>query len=97
MTNRDYFAAAALAGIVANEGEGASLAATCEYAYRVADAMLRARARRTAIDHATPSEGGVQSKGTLTDAERAAIEWYAGYGRDGLHADTLRNLLERTK
>lgn len=34
---------------------------------------------------------------TLTEAEREAIEWYAGYGRDGLHASTLRNLLERLK
>jgi len=34
---------------------------------------------------------------TLTDEELAAIEWYAGYGRDGLHSDTLRKLLERTK
>ena len=31
----------------------------------------------------------------LTAEEREAIEWYAGYGRDGLHADTLRKLLER--
>jgi hypothetical protein len=31
----------------------------------------------------------------LTDEEREAVEWYAGYGRDGLHAATLRNLLER--
>jgi hypothetical protein len=33
----------------------------------------------------------------LTDEEREAVEWYAGYGRDGLHADTLRKLLERLK
>jgi hypothetical protein len=32
---------------------------------------------------------------TLTDEEREAIEWYAGYGRDGLFASTLRGLLER--
>lgn len=44
MTDRDQFAAAALAGILANEGEGDSLSKTCQYAYRVADAMLRARA-----------------------------------------------------
>jgi hypothetical protein len=31
---------------------------------------------------------------TLTDAEREAIEWYAGFV-DGIHADTLRKLLER--
>jgi hypothetical protein len=32
----------------------------------------------------------------LTDAEREAIEWYASF-LDGIHADTLRKLLERTK
>jgi hypothetical protein len=31
---------------------------------------------------------------TLTDEEREAIEWYAGYG-NGDHATTLRSLLER--
>ena len=31
----------------------------------------------------------------LTDEEREAVEWYAGYGRDGLHAATLRKLLAR--
>ena len=43
MTDRDQFAAAALTGIIANEGEGPSLPNTCAYAYRIADAMLRAR------------------------------------------------------
>jgi hypothetical protein len=33
---------------------------------------------------------------TLTDAEREAIEWYASFP-DGIHRDTLRNLLERMK
>lgn len=41
MTLRDYFAAKALAGILANEGWSAG----CEqWAYRIADAMLAARA-----------------------------------------------------
>lgn len=43
MTDRDHFAAAALTGIIANEGEGPSLSNTCGYAYRIADAMLRER------------------------------------------------------
>jgi hypothetical protein len=30
----------------------------------------------------------------LTDAEREAIEWYADF-QNGIHAATLRNLLER--
>jgi hypothetical protein len=43
MTDRDTFAAAALTGIIANEGEGGNLSGTCAYAYRIADAMLRNR------------------------------------------------------
>lgn len=31
---------------------------------------------------------------TITDAEREAIEWYASFP-DGIHAATLRTLLER--
>jgi len=36
------------------------------------------------------------NRATLTDAEREAIEWYADFP-DGIHAATLRNLLERMK
>jgi hypothetical protein len=32
----------------------------------------------------------------LTDKEIEAIEWYANF-HDGIHRDTLRNLLEKTK
>jgi hypothetical protein len=32
----------------------------------------------------------------LTDAEREAVEWYADFP-NGIHAATLRNLLERMK
>jgi chromosome segregation ATPase len=42
-------------------------------------------------------QDSLQENLTLTAKEREAIEWYAGYGRDGLYADTLRGLLERTK
>jgi hypothetical protein len=45
---------------------------------------------------ATPGEGSVQGKGTLTDEDRDAIEWYANFP-DGIHAATLRSLLERLK
>jgi hypothetical protein len=62
-------------------------------------ARLRDAIRRLAEQDATLSvQGGsvtVTMDATLTDEERAAVEWYAGYGRDGLHADTLRKLLER--
>ena len=62
---------------------------------------LREAIRSLADQDATLSvQGGnvtVTMDATLTDEEREAIEWYAGYGREGLHAATLRNLLERTK
>jgi len=35
-------------------------------------------------------------RATLTAEEREAIEWYASFP-DGIHADTLRKLLERMK
>jgi len=37
-----------------------------------------------------------ESKPALTDEEREAIEWYANF-HDGIHRDTLLNLLEKTK
>jgi hypothetical protein len=49
MEDRDHFAAAALTGLLANEGEGPSLSNTCAYAYRIADAMLRERERNGAV------------------------------------------------
>jgi len=60
---------------------------------------LREAIRCPAAQDATLSvQGGnvtVTMDAALTDEEREAIEWYAGYGRDGLHADTLRSLIER--
>lgn len=44
MNDRDHFAAAALAGLVA-QGDDPVLSQQCEYAYRIADAMLRERAK----------------------------------------------------
>ena len=62
---------------------------------------LRGAIRRMADQDATLAVVGgtvtVTMDATLTDEERNAIEWYAGYGRDGLHTGTLRSLLERTK
>jgi hypothetical protein len=43
MTLRDYFAAAALTGILANPDGGGPYHREAEYAYLYADAMLRAR------------------------------------------------------
>ena len=48
MTDRDHFAAAALTGLIANEGDAPSLSNTCAYAYRIADAMLRERTKHNA-------------------------------------------------
>ena len=61
----------------------------------------------TAIDEAVTGNHGVvplyrhppcqdllQKNFTLTADEREAIEWYANFP-DGIHADTLRTLLER--
>jgi len=58
MTDRDHFAAAALTGLIANEGDGPSLSNTCAYAYRIADAMLRERAKNNA-DPIVPSRDKV--------------------------------------
>lgn len=61
-------------------------------------ARLREAIRRLADQDATLSvQGGsvtVTMDATLTDAEREAIDWYANFP-DGIHAATLRNLLER--
>jgi hypothetical protein len=61
-------------------------------------ARLRDAIRRLADQDATLSvcDGNVTvtMDATLTDEEREAIEWYANFP-DGIHADTLRNLLKR--
>jgi hypothetical protein len=61
---------------------------------------LREAIRRLADQDAALSVQGdnvtVTMDATLTDEERDAIEWYANFP-DGIHADTLRKLLERTK
>jgi len=43
MTIRDYFAAAALQGLLANDGGGSSWENDAQAAYKAADAMLKAR------------------------------------------------------
>jgi hypothetical protein len=50
---------------------------------------------RTPQSHATPGEGSVQGEGTLTDAEREALHWFAHYGLPEHRAATLRSLLDR--
>ena len=66
------------------------------------------RLRDTPATHATPSQGSVQSECTLTDAERAAVQWAAAMEPEpngrwtkaqektwNKRAATLRGLLER--
>jgi hypothetical protein len=86
MTDRDTFAAAALTGLLADQSLsdlGDTTLAT--RAYELASAMTEERDRI----------GGLLQP-TLTDEEREAVEWYANFP-DGIHADTLRKLLERLK
>jgi hypothetical protein len=52
------------------------------------------RTNTSANREATPGECSVRGEGTLTDEEREAVEWYANFP-DGIHAATLRKLLER--
>ena len=58
--------------------------------------------RCTPATLSTPSEGSVHNVCTLTDAERAAVEYFAAFHQSPREADasaaaTLRGLLERTK
>ena len=50
----------------------------------------------TPATHATPREGIEQDGCTLTDAERAALQWFGHYGLPEHYAATLVALLERT-
>jgi hypothetical protein len=96
MTDRDTFAAAALTGLLANEGEGPSLSNTCGYAYRIADAMLRERGGTEPM----PKEKRTEVSYTLTAEEREAIHraearLRTAYVPDDETAATLRELLAR--
>lgn len=111
---RDTFAAAALTGFVADgirDADDYDRQLICSDAYRWADAMLRERGQSdrpqpvepvedTPTTHTTPAEGSVQGEGTLTVAEREAIEAAIAYlqpvgNYDNRVQNTLRNLLER--
>jgi hypothetical protein len=103
---RDTFAAAALTGLVGSKADlEDTMQGVCDSAYRWADAMLRERARNSAVDDcetvgpAPAADGtGWPTSGagvTLTDEERAALCWFAHYGLPEHRAATLRKLLER--
>jgi len=97
MTDRDTFAAAALTGLLANEGEGPSLSNTCGYAYRIADAMLRERGTAVSDNRVTGNQREMEyPQHSLTDEERDALEFAVETGKVATHdAATLRNLLDR--
>ena len=90
MTDRDTFAAAALTGLVGSKADlEDTMQGVCDSAYRWADAMLRERARNSAVDDCEtvgpapaadgtgwPTSGAGQ---TLTDEEREAIATAVAY------------------
>jgi len=96
MTDRDTFAAAALTGIIANEGEGPSLSNTCGYAYRIADAMLRERGTAVSDNCVTGNQREMEyPQHSLTTEEREAIGEAIRLGDQWGWSETLRALLER--
>jgi len=78
-----------VAWMVARNGE------PCHVAWTIGDAK-RELNRLELVSLGTPALElfSLYRLPTLTDAEREAIAWYAGFV-DGIHADTLRKLLER--
>jgi hypothetical protein len=94
MTDRDTFAASALTGMIASREWPIDSEEAAHYCYRVADAMLRERLR-TPATQATPSEGSVQDRYTLTAEEQEAILTAADLLIGSKPGATLRKLLER--
>ena len=110
MRLRDTFAAAALTGLLADDGDRTEHAMPnfTSRAYEWADAMLRER--NGAVDGCEtvcPHVRGTVTQHcalnfTITDEERAAVEYFAAFHRspregDANAAATLRSLLERLK
>lgn len=93
MTDRDYFAAAALTGLLAQGDDGSfSEASYVRAAHRWADAMLRERG----VTEPMPQEKRAEVSVSLTDEEREAIAWCADrWHTPAATADTLRKLLVR--
>jgi hypothetical protein len=91
MNDRDTFAAAALTGLLADDGDRIDHAMSdfTRRSYEWADAMLRER-------------GGEPTNTTLTNVERSAIAFAIRFlqpvgNYDSLALLTLRRLLERTE
>jgi len=95
MNDRDKFAAAALTGWLASQQTVLSARAMASHAYEYADAMLAARGDTLRSAHAACSD---ESKLTLTDAERVAVELSRGLceaRREYWSADVLSAMLAR--
>ena len=99
MNDRDTFAAAALTGLIADDGDRTEFAmpSFAFRAYEWADAMLRARTRVT-----EPMTENKRAEVALTESEREAVEQVLDElsGRAPAAAwvpDILRNLLKRLK
>jgi hypothetical protein len=101
MIDRDFFAAAALTGLLAAPTDkDRSMEYWARLSYEAADAMLRERGDTEPM----PKEKQAEVYVTITNAEREAIcqavTAYDGNDDDkecAQIADTLRGLLERTK
>jgi hypothetical protein len=101
MTDRDYFAAAALAGIIANEGEGPSLSNTCAYAYRIADAMLRERERTNhdavpAAKAEEPESSVPLGRGSALANTSEPVAWIA-FATDGSESSAVYSTREQAQ
>jgi hypothetical protein len=102
MTDRDTFAAAALAGIIANEGEGWSLSNTCAYAYRIADAMLREQERTNhdAVPAAKAEEPEssvpLGSGSALANTPAEPVAWVA-FATDGSESSAVYSMREQAQ
>jgi hypothetical protein len=103
MTDRDTFAAAALTGLLADDGDRVDHAMPdfTARAYEWADAMLREQSKSVTPDPAADGTGWPTSGAgvTLTDEEREAIEVAADSTTVCIPPikDTLRSLLERLR
>jgi len=107
MTDRDTFAAAALTGLLADDGDRTDHAMPnfTARAYEWADAMLRERNGAVkGCETVCPHVRGTVTQHcslnfTLTDDEREAVAFFANIHADDEppheYADTLRSLLER--
>jgi hypothetical protein len=107
MTDRDYFAAAALTGLLAAPTDkDRSMDYWARLAFEAADAMLAARgpvAETPEPQHVAGTCRGERQDAaagvTLTDAERGALKYFSAFGSSSplgrTYCHALENLLAR--